>query len=267
MFLFLSKFLPLFVYPLGLVCILTIFALLFTRQDGRDNKRQRVFLLLILVVLLLGGNRWIANGLARSLEWRYLPPAEVPQAGVIVVLGGGTMPAEAPRTMVEVNGAGDRVLYAAWLYKQGKAPNILLSGGTLDWVESLGTPARQMAEILEMMAIPSEALWLEERSRNTYENALYSAEILHQEGIQQILLVTSASHMPRSVGVFEAQGFDVVPLPTDFVVTKSPQEMTGKINLETVLLGLVPSVDNMALTTRMLKEYIGIFVYKMRGWL
>lgn len=264
MFIFLSKLLPLFVYPVGLVCILIILALWGARGDAKKNARQRLLLATTLLVLFVGGNRWVARGLARSLEWRYLPPQELPTGEVIVLLGGGTQSADYPRPMVEVNGAGDRVLYAAWLYQQGAAPHILLAGGTLDWVHPDLSPAEQMAVLLEMMGVPEDALWLESHSRNTYENAVYCAEILEAKGIRRILLVTSASHMPRSVLLFEAQGLDVVPLPVDFTATQAPGET---LNLETITLSLIPSAANLALTTRMLKEYLGIFVYNMRGWL
>jgi len=263
MFIFLSKFLPLLIYPLGLACFLLVLVLFVVRKP----EKQRILLAAAVIILWLGGNRWVAMGLARSLEWRHLPPEQAPQAEVIVLLGGGTVSAEYPRMMVEVNGAGDRVLYAAKLYQDGKAPNILLSGGKLDWVSRADTPAQQMASLLELVGVPKDVLWLESESRNTYENALYSARILQDKGINQVLLVTSASHMPRSVQLFEAQGLDVIPLPTDFVVTESGWRSIRSSSLETILLNLIPSVDNLALTTRILKEYIGIFIYGLRGWL
>jgi uncharacterized SAM-binding protein YcdF (DUF218 family) len=263
MFVFLSKFLPPFIYPLGLACVLVALALFLASRGARRASLQRVVLALALVCLLLGGNGWVAKGLARSLEWRYLPPEMPPQAEVIVLLGGGTLPDIAPRPMVEVGGAGDRVIYAAWLYKQGLAPHILLSGGVLDWSDTGHSPAGDMATLLEMMGVPREALWLESESRNTYENAVYSARILREKGIERILLVTSASHMPRSVKVFQAQGLEVIPMPTDYAVTQRAAE---KVDARAIILGLTPSAESLALSSRMLKEYIGIFVYDLRGW-
>lgn len=117
MFVFLSKFLPLFVYPLGLACVLLILALI------RSSTRVKSFLISgALILLWLGGNRWVAYSLARSLEWRYLPPKDIPQAEAIVVLGGGTEAPSYPRLFVEVNGAGDRVLFAARFINKEKHP-------------------------------------------------------------------------------------------------------------------------------------------------
>jgi uncharacterized SAM-binding protein YcdF (DUF218 family) len=262
MMIFLSKFLPLFVYPLGLACLIILAVLLIVRQPGW----QRALLIVALLALWLGGNRWVAMGLARSLEWRYLPPDPIPQAQVIVLLGGGTQSASYPRSMVEVNNAGDRVLYAAWLYRQGVAEYILLSGGSLGWSAEVDPPAQQMAALLEMMGVPSEALWLEPVSRNTYENARYSARILRERGVRRILLVTSASHMPRSVRLFEAQGFEVIPLPTDYTVTVEEWQALWRGSLESHVLGLLPTASGLALTTQVLKEYMGMLVYDLRGW-
>jgi len=226
----------------------------------------RVLLIAAFVILWLGGNSRVAMGLARSLEWRYLPPEQIPEAKVIVLLGGGTQPAVAPRQMVEVNGAGDRVLYAAWLFNQGKADHILLSGGVLDWSTGASTPAEDMASILQLLDIPAEALWIENQSRNTYENAVYSARMLNEKGIDHILLVTSASHMPRAVKLFEGQGLLVTPLPADFTVTLEGWQGMSGASLRAQILNLLPSVDNLALTTKVLKEYFGMLVYELRGW-
>ena len=101
MFIFLSKLLPPFIYPLGLACLLLVLALILTRPLGRSKTVHlgwlRAVLILALLTLWLGSNRWVASSLARSLEWRYLPPNETPQADVIVLLGGGGEAAEYPR--------------------------------------------------------------------------------------------------------------------------------------------------------------------------
>jgi uncharacterized SAM-binding protein YcdF (DUF218 family) len=262
MFVFLSKFLPPLVYPLGLACILILVALLLARRVAW----QRAVLILALCFLWLGSNNWVAMSLARSLEWRYLPPEEVPEVEVIVLLGGGTFPAEWPRATVEVNGAGDRVLYTAFLYRQGKVKRVLVSGGLIDWVARPSTPAQDMAALLEMMGVPAQALWLQPDSRNTYEDALYSAQLLKDHGILRVLLVTSAGHMPRAVKLFQAQGIEVVPLPTDYTVTQAEWEQITEPDLRVQILNLLPNAENLAMTSRVLKEYIGILVYELRGW-
>jgi uncharacterized SAM-binding protein YcdF (DUF218 family) len=186
----------------------------------------------------------------------------------VVVLGGGTEPAAYPRPSVEVNSAGDRVLFAAYLYKEGKAAHILLSGGDIAWLnKGTTTPAEDMSSILNAIGVPEEALWLETESQNTYENALYSKEILAENEIDRVLLVTSAMHMPRSVALFEKQGIEVVPVPVDFNITEdgSPQDKTG--SLISKIVDVIPQASNLALTTNAMKEYLGFFMYKVQGWL
>jgi uncharacterized SAM-binding protein YcdF (DUF218 family) len=262
MFIFLSKFLPPLIYPLGLACLLIAAALLLHKKA----RLQRTILLLALLILLLGGNRWAAMALMRPLEWRYLPQGELPQADVIVVLGGDTAPPSYPRVIPEVGGAGDRLIYAAYLYRQGKAEHILFSSGAIEWLY-LAEPAGENAQLLELMGVPRQAIWLESESRNTYENTLYSRQILEEKGIRRIILVTSAFHMPRSVALFEHQGLEVIPAPTDFRTTQADWEALSNGDIRNLLVNLLPGADNLQTISVALKEYLGILIYRLRGWL
>lgn len=263
MFVFLSKLLPLLIYPAGVTCLLLI-ASLIIRKDGW----RRVIILFALLILWVSGNRWVSLSVVRSLEWRYLPQENIPQAQAIVILGGGTDAADYPRPMVDLTGAGDRVLYGGYLYKQGKAPYILLSGGNIAWMGARSTtPAEQMAEVLALMEIPQEVMLLQTESLNTYQDALYSSQMLKEMGITRIVLVTSALHMPRSVGLFEKQGMEVIPAPTDYRVTQKQWDNLKNPAVETQLINLIPNVSNMASLTNALKEYIGIAVYRLRHWI
>jgi uncharacterized SAM-binding protein YcdF (DUF218 family) len=263
MFIFLSKIIPPLVYPLGFTCLLIIAALVFYRKI----RLQRFLLILALCLLFLCSNRWVAWGLTRSLEWQHLPPAQISHEDVIVVLGGGTQSALYPRQMVEVNGAGDRIIYAFWLYQQGKADHLLLTGGSIDWLSSEENPATDMLSLLRVFGVPEEAIWLEPDSRNTYEDAKYSAELLKENGISRIILVTSALHMPRSVALFKKQGIEVIPAPADFIVTQKGWDNLSKTNFAGQLFNLLPGAENLSNTSRALKEYLGILVYRINGWL
>lgn len=264
MFVYLSKLLPLLVYPLGLSCLLLIFALAAKYRHGL----QKGLMIFALILLWLSSNRWVSYALARSLEWKHLPPEEAPQAEVMVVLGGGTESGDAPRPMTEVNGAGDRVLYAAKLYKEGAAPNILLSGGNVNFSTARGlTPAEEMQDLLSLTGIPQEVIWLQPNSQNTYEDALYSARMLREQGIEEIILVTSAMHMPRSKALFEEQGIMVISAPVDFTVTEQNWESVFKPTWKEALIYLLPNESSLGLTTSVLKEYLGMFVYGLRDWL
>lgn len=264
MFVFLSKFLPAFVYPLGLTFLLVFLALLLIRR----RKAQTVVLGLVTLLLLVGGNRWASFALARSLEWQYLPLNPVPQADVIVVLGGATESWQYPRPEVEVNSAGDRVIYAARLYQEGKAPYLLLSGGNISWYGGRNmTPADEMADLLTLMNVPQSAIWRQEKSRNTYEDALFCSQILKERHAQRVLLVTSAQHMPRAVALFKHQGIQVIPAPVDYTVTQAGWDNLFAPDWQTFLVNLLPNVSSMSLISGIMKEYLGTWVYGLRGWL
>jgi uncharacterized SAM-binding protein YcdF (DUF218 family) len=220
------------------------------------------------LLMLIGGNRWVSYALARSLEWQYLPLDPVPQADVIVVLGGGTESQQFPRPTVETNSAGDRVLYAAELYKQGKAPHILLSGGNITWYNSRSTtPAYEMARLLELTGVPDEAMWMQPESQNTREDALYSSRMLQEKGVSRVLLVTSAQHMPRSVALFKHEGIEVIPAPVDYTITQTGWDGLFSPDPQTLLVNLMPNVGSLSLNSSILKEYIGMWVYRLRGWM
>lgn len=261
-FVFLSKFLPLFVFPLGFIVLLLIAAVFW--QRGR-----RVLILIALVLLWLASSRYVAYTLIRDLETRYpsLPAGQ--QADAIVVLGGGTRGGDAPRPMVEVNEAGDRLLYGAALYQSDAAPVVLVTGGSIEWLtpEGIGPEANDMSSLMALLGVPADAVWLENRSRNTYENALYSREMLAGAQMNDILLVTSAMHMPRSVPLFEAQGLHVTPAPTDFLVSDAEWQHLWRGGPTSTIINLMPNVEYLTYTTRALKEYIGLIVYGLRGWL
>jgi len=261
-FVFLSKLLPLFVFPLGLACLLLILALLWARA-------RRLAIVLALVILWLGSSRYVAYSLVRSLEGRYPTLDGTPAADAIVVLGGGTRSNDPPRPMTEVNEAGDRLIYAARLYRDGAADVVLVTGGSIEWLqpEGVAPEANDMAALMQLLGVPDEALWLEAESRNTYENALYSQEMLAEAGLNDILLVTSAMHMPRSAPLFTAQGLRVTAAPTDYLVSDAEWQHLWHGGPSATIINLLPNVEYLTYTTRCLKEYIGIFVYGLRGWL
>lgn len=263
MFLYLSKLLPLFLYPLGLACVLMLVALV---TLWKRPLRAASALALALIILLVGSNGWVSRELVRSLEWQNIPPPELPQADAIVVLGGGINPPFPPRPWVSLSEGGDRVIHAARLYQQKKAPLVIVSGGRIDW-RGKGTPESvDMAAILTWLGIPNESILQDPGSLNTYENAVNVRKILKSRGISRVLLVTSAIHMPRSLLIFKHQHIAAIPAPTDFSVTAKDLEEQQNTP-QAILLNLIPDADRLQLSSRALKEYVGLFIYRLRGWL
>jgi uncharacterized SAM-binding protein YcdF (DUF218 family) len=259
--LFISKLLPLFIYPLGLSCLLLIITLILWWKSPRFVP---IPIALALIVLLLAGNGWISNAIVQSLEWQNIPQ-ELPNADAIVLLGGATKSANSPRPMVDINEQGDRVNYAAKLYRDGKAPLIIAAGGRVAWRGGGRSEATDMAELLMTMGVPNNAIEQETESLNTYENAVNVKPILEAKSLQKVILVTSALHMPRSLAIFKKQKIDVIAAPTDFMV--SEQEIAEpNASLEAFILNLLPDADRLEKTTKAIKEYIGILIYRLKGW-
>ena len=117
--------------------------------------------------------------------------------------------------------------------------------------------AQRLRQLALEYGVDDRAILTEERSRTTAENALYTAPLIQQRGWKRVLLVTSAQHMRRSVGVFEAQGIDVIPAPTDAQAIDRPLSI-GRF---------LPDVDALRMSHKATKEYVGILVYSVRGWL
>lgn len=262
-FLFLSKLLPLFIYPLGLSCLLLLVALWLCWQRSRWTFAP---ILVTFLILVIASNKEFSNNLIKSLEWQYLPSENMPQAEAIVVLGGATRNNEPPRIIPDMSDRGDRLLYAAKLYNDGTAPLIILSGGRIQWYGRESSEAQSMATVMELMGIPRNVMVLESRSLNTYENAVFTKEILEQRNIKQILLVTSAAHMPRSLAIFKKQGINAIPAPADFMISER-NLIESQFSTESRILSFIPHAGSLDRTTQALKEYIGTLIYRLRGWL
>jgi uncharacterized SAM-binding protein YcdF (DUF218 family) len=259
MFLFLSKLLPLLLYPIGLTLLLLVIALFLWRRRPRS---ARGLIIAAALILWVSSTDLASSALVQSLE-RQNVPLSLPSAAAMVVLGGATHSGVPPRPTVEVNEAGDRVLYAAQLYRQGKAPKVILSGGRIAWHGAGSSESGDMAQLIEPMGVPKGAILEDPDSLNTRENAVNVQKILQAQGIQDFLLITSAIHMPRSLMIFRKLGMTPIPAPTDFL--KSDLDL-GQSTNEAKLLSLLPQSENLGFTTQALKEYLGIWVYRLKGW-
>lgn len=180
--------------------------------------------------------------------------SSVERADAIVLLGGAMRGDVHMGTLGDLNQQADRLVHATALYKAGKAPLILITGGG---AKENRPEAEQISDILVVMGVPRGDMFLERRSRDTHDNALYSAELLKARDMRRILLVTSSWHMRRAQALFEAEGLEVVPAPTDF------QRLVG----HSAVPGWLPDAGNLMRTTYALHEMVGYQVYRWRGWI
>jgi len=254
--LFLSKVLSLLIHPLSLGLLLLLGGGVLTYW------RRAVGVAVIgagLLVVWVPSTPLFADWLRGTLEARF-PPARVetaPSAGAIVTLGGGVGVPQPPRVYPDLGDAADRVWHAARLYKAGKAPLIVASGGTLPWKDQTFREAPAMQRLLESWGVPGDSVLLESSSANTYQNATQTADLVARRGIDRVLLVTSALHMRRALATFHSAGVEAVPAATDYRVVEGQH----------TFLSLFPSAGALAGSTAAIREYVGYVVYDWRGWI
>jgi uncharacterized SAM-binding protein YcdF (DUF218 family) len=264
MSLFFSKLFPLlFVYPLGVASMLLVTALV---MIWRQSRWSAVPIGLALAVIWLSGNVWTTNWLLQSLEWRHIPQGELPKAEAIVLLGGATRSVAYPRVNPDLREQGDRVTYTAQLYKQGKAPLVIISGGRADWMDGGDPESSDISKMFQKdYGIPASAIIEDPTSLNTYENAVNVQKIMAERQIKKVLLVTSAFHMPRSLRIFRKLKMDVIPAPSDYLISKNELEEPFRTP-EAFILGMIPNTEKLDKFTVALKEYVGMWTYILKGW-
>jgi len=259
MLLVLSKVLAIPMYPVGLAIVLSLAA------AGALWRAKRNAALVL--AMLAAGLLWffslapVSHWLLRGLESRYQPLLENPGASAIVSLGGYARPPLPPRQYVETGDGGDRLMLTAKLFQDKRAPYLIVTGGRIGWMSHLpGTEAENIALSLEIFfGIAGDNVILEKQSKTTHDHPRYVGEILSRLGLKKdIILVTSASHMYRSVKLFEKQGFTVHPAPTDYMTEK---------DLNFTLFQVLPEVGCLEASTKALHEYYGLAAYKILGWI
>jgi uncharacterized SAM-binding protein YcdF (DUF218 family) len=244
-----SKFVIAAISPLGTALLLGVVALVLARS-ARGALRRAGYAAGALAVAWLWfwstpvASGWIRGPLEDAAGERRVEA--LPAAPAIVVLGGAVEGPMAPwRLYPDLKAAGDRVWHAARLYRAGKAPLIVLSGGTVNPGEM--PEAVAMRQFLGDLGVPASALLLESRSQTTTENAADTARLLQQRGIRTVLLVTSALHMRRARGLFERAGLQVIPAPTDYEV----------VHRSWRVLDVVPDTEALDGSARAIKEIVG----------
>ena len=239
--------------------LLAIVALLLLWLLTRRGFFLTTVVVVVAIVWLLSTPA-MSGGLQSLLERQVgeVPVESLPNADAIVVLGGTLSPPTKPGGEANLSAAADRLVHAARLYKLGKAPIVLVAGGNGGENDSMRAESVHAGALLESWGIPQSAILTETESTNTYENATFTKLMLEQHGLDRILLVTSAMHMPRALAAFRSVGIEATPAPTDFEASRS--DVVG-------LDRWIADPDSLAVTTRVLKEFAGWFVYRQRGWI
>ena len=243
---YLHKVLPLIVSPLFLIIFLIIL--------GAILKSKKINFLGV-VILILCSLPIVSNKLISYLEKDYLPQdiSTIDMADAIVVLSGMIKTIKVDdKLKYEFNDSVDRILSGIDLFKDNKAPLIILTKGKVPWSMGL-SEGEYLKDFAIKFGVPKESILLTENVQNTDQEAKAVKRLLNTNEIK-IILVTSAFHMPRAKKVFVASGIKVIPFAVDYV--SSEQKIT--------FMHFIPSAGSLGATSFAVRELIGRLYYNLK---
>ena len=248
--LYVVKLLYAWLLPPGLFILLLLIAhILFVK-----TRRTRYYFMVLALMYLLSITL-VSDHLLQPLETYYAQPeiAAVRNADAIVVLGGGSVGG-----VKDFDGEGqtaadpaNRLLMGIRLHRALKLPILVSAGQVFSYT---GTEADIEYRLLKSVGIGEAFILKEDRSRNTVENARYTKQLCEKMGMDKVILVTSAYHLPRSVLIFEREGVNVIPYPTDYKTNK-------EIAIDA--FSFTPSAEAVRTSAIAMKEYLGILAVKL----
>ena len=255
MFFTLSKVLGFFTQPSNVLAVVGILgAVLLTTRFTRSGKRLVVTSVVLLAVC---GLLPLGSALILPLE-EWFPPWQ-PARGApdgVVVLGGALDPVfSASRGEPVLSDAAERITVTVELARKYPSARIVFSGGTADLLPGDATEAQYARDLLTRLGIPAERIELEDRSRNTVENAVFTKAVASPKPNERWLLVTSAAHMPRAIGTFRQAGFPIDAYPVDW-------NTRGPIDLITFNKN---AGSGLRRTDAAVHEWIGLIAYWLTG--
>jgi uncharacterized SAM-binding protein YcdF (DUF218 family) len=247
MFFILSKILDFLLQPLCWIFLLLGFAY-FTRFSQR-------LIAITIALLLVMTNGWFVNQCYLAYE--------TPQTTLkkpfqwCIILGGGMMRSgEGYRT----GETADRFVQPLLLYKKGMVKKLLITGGNVN-IRGLKIDdtqeSKKVKEVLIAMGVAEKDIYLEENARNTHENATYTKKMLAPYLAEEMVLVTSAMHMPRARACYIKEGFRVVVYPADIKKKDTP---SGILDL------VIPQERNLSKFAELIREMAGFVIYKVVGF-
>lgn len=246
---YLHKILPFFLLPFGISLSLMVAGL---------ALRRRALCWIGIAVLWVAGTPLVGDAAMRAAEgWQVRQPVSaMPESQAIVVLSGGRVQPPGDPTVSEWGGA-NRFYGGVDLYKGGRAPLLIFTGGWAPWLPNARLEGEVLINYAVDLGIPRDRMVSTARVTNTDEEARAVAAILAERfganTSPRILLVTSALHMRRAAMLFSRAGVNVVPFPVDF---KVPSGETFTV------LNLLPGPGSLGRTEIVLREFYGFLFYR-----
>lgn len=249
MFFILSKIFIFLIQPFTWGILFIVWSLL-----AKSMKKKKKLLLYSLIILLLFSNKFLFSETARLWE-RNRDTHVNEKYDAAIVLGGYASLDDNNR--VNFHEASGRLFQAIALYKSKKVNKIILSGGSGDVLYKSNKEANYVSSFLIDNNILQDDIIIESLSRNTYENAINTKEILDSLKFQKTILITSAFHMYRAKKCFNKQGAYPDVLTTNYFTKQS-----RRYNPSTFL---IPTSETLFNWNILIKEWVGILSYKLTG--
>lgn len=259
-FFLLSKLLDIAVDPFWWSVVATLGGLVLLARVGTeaaDQRKRRLGLRLVgagLACLFIFSLPAVSNRLWHSLE-SGVESSMRPDVtyDAVVLLGGAISPAGSLPDEPAWNDNVERLLTVRSLVASGKAKVAIVSGGVLS--PGLPTEAEYLAKELIALGIPAESVLVESKALNTRENATESKRLLDQLGAKNVLLVTSAFHVPRAVGCFRAVGVEADVRAVDYRIRDVSTDPH-----------IAPRAEYLGQSSRAIREWVGRLVYSVLGY-
>ena len=256
MFFVLSKILLFLIQPLNWIIVFLVIGYL--RRDKKWGKR---FLVTGVSMAVFFTNPLAINIATRAWELEPVLIESIEEPfDVGIVLGGFSRINEDFPDRIHLNNHPNRLIHTIQLYQAGKIKKILITNGSPALVGKKLTDNDILRKFLTRSGIPDLDILTEKRSRNTRENAVYSAEILSEYPAgSRYLLITSASHMRRASACFRKAGIEVTPFVTDQTENAIDSPTPGAL--------IIPKAGALSQWNMLIKEWVGYAAYKFRGYL
>jgi uncharacterized SAM-binding protein YcdF (DUF218 family) len=226
----------------------------------KKTQRKKRALIWATILFLFFTNRLIFNQFAKAWERKTITADQIQQPYDIGILLGGYSNSQVRPNHDRQNfsSRANRFLNAYELYKTGKVKKLLLTGGSGDLLQKNPSEAENVRDFLLRVGVPPEDIIMEGKSRNTWENAIFTKEILDENYPNaNCLLITSAWHMRRSVACYKKAGMDFTPFSVDFVTEKDRWAPENSI---------IPDRMGFYLWEMLIKEWVGMVMYKIHGY-
>lgn len=256
MFFYLAKIGYFFIQPSNFLIAIVLFGLALTAL-GKRRKTGLSLAWLGVAGLAICGLSPAANWIILPLEERFPRPSEIENVDGIVVLGGAVDTiVTGGRGDTALTTSGERITITARLATHIPEAKVIHSGGQGIIVSSQATEAEGAARLFDDFGISPDRVILEDASRNTWENAVLTKELVDPKPGQKWLLVTSAYHMPRAMGVFEEAGWTgVTAYPVDYR-TRGEEDRS---------LGFSGASKGLRRFDLAFREWVGLLVYRLTG--